>query len=924
MLKKSLLSLAVAASLAGVSGCNISSTSGNNDVSDIQPQNRVYPLFDPASSVLPLGSDILMAAASTSDGTANSGASGTDSQSAVTDAFDRMDGGIGVTTPIDLAMNGSIDTSTINAGQVLLVRLANSSDNALIDALDIRDILGQGTGAIPTTGQPVLGTDYRVEAISVDEGSNNVIRIVPLKPLQAKTKYLAIVTTSVQDTEGRNIPVQPNFDYIVGEDALFNPAFVPVRSALQAWLGLATAATQKSADEISFVQAFTTVSTDSVMLGMAVPETAANSFVSGAILSSVKSEVRANTALDQTDFATVWATIEAGFTAQAATVAAAQAGVAAQLTNLSTPADRDTHFAYKYNAAFQVDDVAAGLPNAGIVTQGQIELPYYLAAPARAVEGQDATANGAAAIALQATDWTADDDVGQTLKTILTTGQPQEVIEATIIPPQDVDETTNVNGRFPFAKEVTQVTAPILVHLPDTDNDGTPQCGGTTTLCPVVIYQHGIGGNRSHSLPLANSIGLAGFATIAMDLPLHGVAPLISGVTDPALPFSVDVGAWPTGLAAVGGVFSDLGERHFGYGSDASGVATPLIYDDAATTDIDEAAIAAAYPSLITNNSAAHYINLSNFTVTRDIIRQSSMDLLNLAASIADMDYDEDGIPDFDATKVHFVGHSLGSIVGTTFANLLNSARAAGNTALPALNTVSLVTPGGQFSRLLENSPSFAGLADATSPVDNTGALNADFGLLAKLSAATGGVVKQGTSSFESFMNVFQATLDGVDPVVYGGGAALAAQPILAIEVVGDNGVQVIDGTSINKPDQTIPNSADTGSTWEGANPAPLAGTDPLITELGLATFTDTTIGAATYTDDNRVVLKLKKGTHSSIIVTSGDSTADEGSVAKETYDNTSAAQAATIGSIVSFITTVGAGGTGVSLNNSADVVASE
>lgn len=63
MLKKSLLSLAVAASL-GVSGCNISSTSGNADADSVKPSGDagVYPIFNPADGVLPNGIDLVFAA----------------------------------------------------------------------------------------------------------------------------------------------------------------------------------------------------------------------------------------------------------------------------------------------------------------------------------------------------------------------------------------------------------------------------------------------------------------------------------------------------------------------------------------------------------------------------------------------------------------------------------------------------------------------------------------------------------------------------------------------------------------------------------------------------------------------------------------------------------------------------------------------
>src|SRR3546814_5166859 len=40
---------------------------------------------------------------------------------------------------------------------------------------------------------------------------------------------------------------------------------------------------------------------------------------------------------------------------------------------------------------------------------------------------------------------------------------------------------------------------------------------------PVVIFQHGITGNRTQMIAIAPALAAAGFATVAIDLPLHGL-----------------------------------------------------------------------------------------------------------------------------------------------------------------------------------------------------------------------------------------------------------------------------------------------------------------------------------------------------------------------------------------------------------------
>jgi hypothetical protein len=63
-------------------------------------------------------------------------------------------------------------------------------------------------------------------------------------------------------------------------------------------------------------------------------------------------------------------------------------------------------------------------------------------------------------------------------------------------------------------------------------------------------------------------------------------------------------------------------------------------------------------------------------------------------------------------------------------------------------------------------------------------------------------------------------------------------------------------------PDIVVPNSADTNA-WESANPAPLAGTEPLITELGIGANEIATNGTST---GSKVALRLQMGTHTAIL----------------------------------------------------------
>src|SRR5690606_25488601 len=95
MVKKTLLSLAIAATAAGLAGCNVSTTDkydGKIINEGVEYPNKgqasAYPIFAPEAAKLPLAIDFLFADAATSDGTANTA----DTTPPVTTAINKLDG----------------------------------------------------------------------------------------------------------------------------------------------------------------------------------------------------------------------------------------------------------------------------------------------------------------------------------------------------------------------------------------------------------------------------------------------------------------------------------------------------------------------------------------------------------------------------------------------------------------------------------------------------------------------------------------------------------------------------------------------------------------------------------------------------------------------------------------------------------------
>ncbi len=200
---------------------------------------------------------------------------------------------------------------------------------------------------------------------------------------------------------------------------------------------------------------------------------------------------------------------------------------------------------------------------------------------------------------------------------------------------------------YPNPQQRSTQTVPVLLTRPE----GTMPEGGW----PVVIFIHGITGDRSNMLGIAPALTAAGFVVIAIDQPLHGVAvdsPLrVPGTT----------------------------ERTFDADLDQDGVV---------------------------DSSGSHFINLVSLASSRDNLRQSAIDQITLLRSLGDLRLGPNADETINTSAVRLIGHSLGGIVGTTTLALTDEIGAA-----------TLAMPGGGIAKLLDGSQTFgpviaAGLAE--------------------------------------------------------------------------------------------------------------------------------------------------------------------------------------------------------------------
>jgi pimeloyl-ACP methyl ester carboxylesterase len=322
--------------------------------------------------------------------------------------------------------------------------------------------------------------------------------------------------------------------------------------------------------------------------------------------------------------------------------------------------------------------------------------------------------------------------------------------------PSPLDATSRFLTRFnplPVATETIQI--PIFVTVPNTTSAGhgvKPASGW-----PVIIFQHGLTRDRVDAVGIADGAADAGYVVASIDLPLHGVA----------------------GPTAGDGAFYQAGRER--------------------TFDLDlvnNTTLASGADGKI-DGSGTHFVNVPAPLVTRDNLRQAAVDLLALTRSLPNLDLDNDGTPDIDPTRIHYIGHSLGAIVGGVY---LGAAGAA------EVRTGELANPGGGIAQTIFDSPAFGPRIKQ--------------GLAAQQ-------IAEGSTIYAQFIRDAQTIVDAGDPVNYIATAA-SVRPLLVLQVVG--GGTLANGTP-SPPDQVVVNSAtqrliDAANIPRvfaaGANPGPL------------------------------------------------------------------------------------------------------
>lgn len=530
------------------------------------------------------------------------------------------------------------------------------------------------------------------EYVAVPAGADGrTLAIVPTRPLQQMTSYMAVITTGVQAANGE--PIRASLPYLLAQRT------TPLCDGGQSTVAALPASQACALEPLRQL----TNAQEAAAVAAGIP--------AGSIALS-------------------WV-----MTTQSTTVSLQALAAVVEQSPSAT-----THLA---PTGSTLADLGLGLPPVADIYIGTIDLPYYLSAPSEA--NPIAPLNqfwhaGAGAYIPQCAGFGLD------------------------------PASTNITYCNPLPVATSMQSVPMIVTVPNSRSGRSKPVSGW----PIVIFQHGITRNRTDIFAIAATLASQGFAAVAIDLPLHGL-------TDTANPFYI--GNTP---------FAQLGakERTFDLDLENNGTGEPG-------------------PDGAIDPSGAWFINLSSLLTSRDNLRQGVADLMQLAHAIPSMHYSAG--TDFDPDRIHFVGQSLGSIVGTMFVSID-----------PHVNVGVLNVPGGGIARLLDGSPTFGPRIRA--------------GL-----AAAG--VEAGTPDYDAFMVAAQTVVDSGDPINFNIASA-AGKRLLMQEVVGSGDIP---------SDQVIPNSVPG---------APLSGTEPLIAAYGLGAITHSVQSG----EGIRGAVRFLQGEHGSLL----------------------------------------------------------
>lgn len=746
-MNKLVLSLAIAGAL-GLSGCDSESIKDvQKDVIDngpvTTPTARV--VFDPSNGVLSIPNDLLFQG--TTDGTLNPPVADATDFSDPTVALSAIDGWSTVNPfvlELDFPAGTTLDPNSVSSGiRIFEVEMGGPTASEACASVP------QGA-ACRVIDEIAFGADFIAQA------SGNNVAVVPIKPLKAKTSYIVVLTKGLADNNGKSVAGSTTYE-LVQQSLAEKPLGSDAQRALQGVINSFEAVVETGGvdkDAIIYTMAMTTQSTVDALGSVK------GLMAQGLQLGQVPAISVADTGISVAD---VLASQGVTLTPELAAVY----GTANYLQgSISLPYYLGVPTAE--NPTAPINDWWKALCDSGAMLAG-LAAQNPAAIPADAVSVSDATcmavsqASGLAAPGLR------------DLSSVLALDTERNLTKFNPVPAQRAMMDIDVQMTTPDVAVANAVRA----------SQGMSAIAEPAAGWPVVMLQHGITSKKEDMLAITGILSMNGFATIAIDHPLHG-----------SRGFDID----------------------------------PSKEGD----EINASTV-----------SATHYMNLASLLTTRDNLRQSTSDMLGLRLGVNFLGgaHAEGNAVKVDPSNVSFLGHSLGAITGINFLAMANSPLSETVDPLFNVKASSLAMPGVSVANFLMSSGAFGDVIKSNLTMQASAEFQAMVGQLfpgvTPTEAELVGAYRQFyaaltaeqqatlNATFSQFTFAAQSVTDSGDPVNYANILAATQTPTHLIEVVG-NGAD-------NLSDQVIPNAVAT---------APLAGTEPAIALLGLPSVSMTTEGS--------------------------------------------------------------------------------
>ncbi|GAC32030.1 VolA/Pla-1 family phospholipase [Paraglaciecola polaris] len=636
-MKKLLLSASITAVL-GLTGCSGDSVADKETNTPVEkPFARV--VFDPATSTLNLPNDLVMLPSGNFfDFTLNTEGDEVFDGANPQHALSALDGwstqnpfAVNVTLPTGL----DIDATSVNGSSIKLFQATQALEGTSATCQAI-------AAASPAPGIPcelgdelIYGVDY---VASYTDGSGS-ITVIPLKPLASSQGHMLVITDSLLDTDGKSVKGSSSWE-LARQDIRTLPLSTDEQLQLQGLVNSLVDIVIPSGierDAISYAAYFSTVSAGTVMDSVKQLQIAGYATAFGAAMAATGGDLAASATVARAylpQLNTSTADVPNAFEFLAPSLLSATELAQLEAVGLNTCAGLVSAVmdsTSPLNAVATETFETAGPFCAAKRVEGEVKLPYYLSTTdplgdwwrAACTSGATLQLMGAETVGalIQAEALGPNDALCQLasdgrlrdldLSSLgiddprnLTKFNPLPVAQGTNVD----DETTAYNeaGTETLGVQFTIPDESVIAMLSAATGGVIPTQAKPASGWPVVIVQHGITGSKENALAISAALSLAGFASVAIDHPLHGAR----GFT------------------------------------------------------LEDGTIVNA-----STHSPTDYMNLASLLTARDNLRQSGTDTLGLRLALNAIN-DTTGMVDLDTSNVHFIAQSLGAISGiNTVAN---------------------------------------------------------------------------------------------------------------------------------------------------------------------------------------------------------------------------------------------------------------